>query len=66
MLTMARVLVGDPSLLLADEPSEGLAAMTVAYIHSILGELKQAGAIASSEPRDRTCAGRPQLHAMRS
>src|ERR1700704_6053485 len=37
MLTIARVRGGDPSLLLADEPSEGLAAMTVADIHSILG-----------------------------
>jgi ABC-type lipopolysaccharide export system ATPase subunit len=66
MLTMARVLVGEPSLLLVDEPSEGLAAMTVAEIRSILGELKRAGAGASSAPRDRTCQGRPQLHAMRS
>lgn len=66
MLTMARVLVGEPSLPLVDQPSEGLAAMTVAEINSIFGELKQAGAIASSAPRDRTCPGRPQLHAMRS
>ena len=43
MLAMARVLVGEPSLLLIDEPSEGLAPMMVAEIYAILTELKQAG-----------------------
>jgi branched-chain amino acid transport system ATP-binding protein len=43
MLAMARVLVGEPSLLLVDEPSEGLAPMMVAELYAILGELKQAG-----------------------
>ena len=43
MLAMARVLVGEPRLLLVDEPSEGLAPMIVAEIFAILRELKQAG-----------------------
>jgi branched-chain amino acid transport system ATP-binding protein len=43
MLALARVLVGEPSLLLIDEPSEGLAPMMVAEIYAILRELKQAG-----------------------
>jgi branched-chain amino acid transport system ATP-binding protein len=37
------VLVGEPSLLLIDEPSEGLAPMMVSEIYAILSELKQAG-----------------------
>ena len=43
MLAMARVLVGEPNLLLVDEPSEGLAPMMVSEIYAILSELKQAG-----------------------
>jgi branched-chain amino acid transport system ATP-binding protein len=43
MLAIARVLVGEPSLLLVDEPSEGLAPMMVSEIYAILTELKQAG-----------------------
>jgi branched-chain amino acid transport system ATP-binding protein len=43
MLAIARVLVGEPSLLLVDEPSEGLAPMMVSEIYAILKELKQAG-----------------------
>jgi branched-chain amino acid transport system ATP-binding protein len=43
MLALARVLVGEPNLLLIDEPSEGLAPMMVAEIYAILSELKQAG-----------------------
>jgi branched-chain amino acid transport system ATP-binding protein len=43
MLAIARVLVGEPSVLLVDEPSEGLAPMMVAELYAILGELKQAG-----------------------
>jgi len=45
MLAMARVMVGSPKLMLIDEPSEGLAPMIVEDIFSILGEMRQAGAI---------------------
>ena len=43
MLAMARVMVGDPKVLLIDEPSEGLAPMIVAEIYTILAEMKAAG-----------------------
>ncbi|MGE0565894.1 MAG: ABC transporter ATP-binding protein [Pseudolabrys sp.] len=43
MLAIARVMVGEPRLLLVDEPSEGLAPMIAADIFAILRELKQAG-----------------------
>ncbi|TAN25905.1 MAG: ABC transporter ATP-binding protein [Castellaniella sp.] len=43
MLTIARALVGRPSVLLIDEPSEGLAPMIVDEIFRLLTELKQGG-----------------------
>jgi branched-chain amino acid transport system ATP-binding protein len=43
MLAIARVLVGDPRMMLIDEPSEGLAPMVVAEIFSIIRELKERG-----------------------
>jgi branched-chain amino acid transport system ATP-binding protein len=43
MLAMARVMIGTPSLLLIDEPSEGLAPMIVADLFAIVQEMKQAG-----------------------
>jgi branched-chain amino acid transport system ATP-binding protein len=43
MLAMARVMVGKPSLLLIDEPSEGLAPMIVADLFAIIREMKRAG-----------------------
>lgn len=43
MLAMARVLVGDPKLLLVDEPTEGLAPMIVNEIFDLLMELKREG-----------------------
>ncbi|MCF8477591.1 MAG: ABC transporter ATP-binding protein [Pseudolabrys sp.] len=43
MLAMARVMVGEPKLLLIDEPSEGLAPMIVADLYAIIAGLRQAG-----------------------
>ena len=43
MLAMARVMIGTPSLLLIDEPSEGLAPMIVADLFAIIAERKLAG-----------------------
>lgn len=45
MLAMARVLVGEPRLVLVDEPSEGLAPMIVAEVFAIVRELRDRGAI---------------------
>ena len=43
MLAMARVMIGEPKLLLIDEPSEGLAPMIVAVLYAIIGSLREAG-----------------------
>jgi len=43
MLAIARVMVGEPKLLLIDEPSEGLAPMIVDDIYAIIEEMKRAG-----------------------
>ena len=43
MLAMGRVLVGNPKLLLIDEPTEGLAPMVVAEIFRLMEELKSQG-----------------------
>ena len=42
MLAIARTLMGNPRLLLLDEPGEGLAPLTVAQLAAALRELKQA------------------------
>jgi branched-chain amino acid transport system ATP-binding protein len=43
MLTIARALVGNPELLLLDEPSEGLAPLIVDLLREKIGELKAEG-----------------------
>jgi branched-chain amino acid transport system ATP-binding protein len=43
MLTIARTLVGNPDLLLLDEPSEGLAPLVVETLRQKIGELKAQG-----------------------
>ena len=45
MLAMARAMVGEPALLLVDEPTEGLAPMIVESIFAIIREAKAAGTI---------------------
>ena len=43
MLTIARTLMGDPAILLLDEPSEGLAPLVVETLRQQLAQLKQNG-----------------------
>jgi branched-chain amino acid transport system ATP-binding protein len=43
MLTIARTLMGNPELLLLDEPSEGLAPLIVDLLRQRVGELKATG-----------------------
>jgi branched-chain amino acid transport system ATP-binding protein len=43
MLTIARTLMGNPKLLLLDEPSEGLAPLVVDTLFAKIGELKAQG-----------------------
>ncbi len=43
MLAIARTLMGNPSLLLLDEPSEGLAPRTVEQMIEAIGEMKREG-----------------------
>jgi len=43
MLTIGRTLMGNPELLLLDEPSEGIAPIVVAQIQRKIRELKEAG-----------------------
>jgi branched-chain amino acid transport system ATP-binding protein len=43
MLTIARTLMGNPTLLLLDEPSEGLAPLIVDYLKDQIAGLKSAG-----------------------
>lgn len=43
MLTIGRTLMGDPEMLLVDEPTEGLAPMIVEQVERILGEIHRSG-----------------------
>jgi branched-chain amino acid transport system ATP-binding protein len=43
MLTIARTLMGNPELLLLDEPSEGLAPLVVDHLKEQIARLKQDG-----------------------
>jgi branched-chain amino acid transport system ATP-binding protein len=43
MLTIARTLMGNPELLLLDEPSEGLAPLIVELLRQRVAELKSTG-----------------------
>jgi len=43
MLTIARTLMGNPELLLLDEPSEGLAPLVVEHLKEQIGRLKSEG-----------------------
>ncbi|MGH7307019.1 MAG: ATP-binding cassette domain-containing protein [Candidatus Rokuibacteriota bacterium] len=43
MLTIARTLMGNPELLLLDEPSEGLAPLVVDHLQEQTGRLKAGG-----------------------
>lgn len=43
MLTMCRTLMGDPDLIMIDEPTEGLAPMMVALVGKLLAEIAQRG-----------------------
>ena len=43
MLTIARTLMGNPELLLVDEPTEGLAPVMVQEVRDVLAEINKAG-----------------------
>ncbi|MBB4368753.1 branched-chain amino acid transport system ATP-binding protein [Bradyrhizobium sp. cir1] len=43
MLTMCRTLMGDPDLIMIDEPTEGLAPMMVELVGKLLGEIAERG-----------------------
>jgi branched-chain amino acid transport system ATP-binding protein len=43
MLTIGRSLMGNPDLLLVDEPTEGLAPLMVKEVRDVLAEINKAG-----------------------
>jgi len=58
MLVIARALMGNPSVLLLDEPSEGLAPIVVARIGDLLRDLRAAGAtVLLAEQNMHFCLG---------
>ena len=54
MLTMCRTLMGDPELVIIDEPTEGLAPKLVELVGALLDEI--------AEPRHVDPAGRAEAH----
>lgn len=58
MLTIARTLMGNPEILLLDEPSEGLAPIIVQAIAALIKDLKKSGVtILLAEQNMRFCLG---------
>ena len=58
MLTIARCLMGNPAVLLLDEPSEGLAPLIVQEIGRLIGSLRELGTtIVLAEQNSRFCLG---------
>ena len=58
MLAIARTLMGNPVLLLLDEPSEGLAPIIVQRISELLGQLRGSGAtVLIAEQNMHFCLG---------
>lgn len=43
MLTIARTLMGNPRLILLDEPSEGISPLIVEQMAQVIGEMKSRG-----------------------
>ena len=65
MLTIARTLMGNPSLVLLDEPSEGLAPVIVEQMAKTILDLKQRGpdrAAVRAEPAFRPRGGGPRAN----
>ncbi|MBR0681555.1 ABC transporter ATP-binding protein [Roseomonas eburnea] len=58
MLTIVRSLMGNPAVLLLDEPSEGLAPLIVAQIGELIHRLREMGTtIVLAEQNSRFCLG---------
>jgi branched-chain amino acid transport system ATP-binding protein len=58
MLTIARCLMGNPAVLLLDEPSEGLAPLIVQEIGRLIRGLRELGTtIVLAEQNSRFCLG---------
>jgi branched-chain amino acid transport system ATP-binding protein len=58
MLCIARTLAGNPTAILLDEPSEGLAPVVVEQMSSAIAELKRAGVTVLLAEQSRHFAGR--------
>jgi ABC-type branched-subunit amino acid transport system ATPase component len=65
MLTIARTLMGNPDLLLLDEPSEGLAPLVVDHLGEQIGRLKREGLtiLYEASPQTPRLASRASLGA---